>query len=189
MVHCARRELVFCAMRMPPRWSNTNFDAAPTAAELVEQRPGTGGGGVALAGVKLASRVYEVIPRRRSRITHYRAARYGLTRAGLSPAGLRQQDRRLRNFGTGFGIEDAGRERQSLTPIGPSAPLACISKIAVTGAFHDGLRACEHNVGPEAICEREVGAADKQKAKLGLAQFFVELRVLAPGDVDLVSVV
>src|SRR5262249_2362376 len=33
-----------------------------------------------------------------SRNTHYRAARYGLTRTGLSPAGLRQPNWRLRDF-------------------------------------------------------------------------------------------
>src|SRR5262249_36488908 len=33
-----------------------------------------------------------------SRNTHYRAARYGLTRTGLAPAGLRQPNCGLRNF-------------------------------------------------------------------------------------------
>src|SRR5579864_9304418 len=55
-------------------------------------------------------------------------------------------------------------------------------------ALHDGLSAREFYVGIEALREREVQAADQQESKLRFTQLLVELRVAAPGDIDLITV-
>jgi hypothetical protein len=59
-----------------------------------------------------------------------------------------------------------------------------VAEVAVGCALHDGLRTREPDVGAESLGDREVGGADQQEAKLGRAEFLVELGVAASRDIE-----
>src|SRR5262249_22037458 len=62
--------------------------------------------------------------------------------------------------------------------------LSPITKVAMAGALHDGLRARERDGVAESLGERKIRAAYEEKTELRLAQRLVELRIAAARDID-----
>src|SRR6516165_3444108 len=70
--------------------------------------------------------------------------------------------------------------QQSLSLAGPPGlSQALVPKVTVAGTLHDRLRAREPYVSTKSLSRREVRAADQEESEFRLAQFLVELSVLA----------